>query len=76
MRLHPTFFAVAVLAAPLAAHAQETGNPIATRFRARDKRGAKVHDEEPFGSDGLGSPSSGSIPASGASPTIDRNDPI
>ena len=34
-----------------------------TRLCARDKPGTKVHDEEPFGSDGLGSPSSGSIPA-------------
>ncbi len=30
MQLHSTFFAVALLAAPLAAHAQATGNPIAT----------------------------------------------
>jgi hypothetical protein len=35
-----------------------------TRLCDRDKQGTKVHDEEPFESDGLGSPSSGSIPAS------------
>ncbi len=30
MQLHPMFFALALLAAPLAAHAQATGDPIAT----------------------------------------------
>jgi len=31
-----------------------------TRLRARGRRGARAHDEEPLGSAGLGSPSSGS----------------
>ena len=33
------------------------------RIQTGDKPGTGGHDEEPFGSDGLGLPSSGSIPA-------------
>ena len=36
---------------------------IHPRFEPGDKPGTRVHEEEPFGSDGLDSPSSGSIPA-------------
>jgi hypothetical protein len=36
---------------------------IQPRFEPGDKPGTRVHEEEPFGSDRLDSPSSGSIPA-------------